>query len=104
MAIDIGRRGLLLGLLAAPVIVRAGSLMPVRNRWAAGGLVGPEDAVPEIMARPEDFRWGTCDNDINPMALTFTVYGRDERGLLVVEKVLLSPREQARIANARLAT
>ena len=45
----VGRRGLLLGVLAAPVIVRVGSLMPVRSRWAAGGLVRAGDAVPDIV-------------------------------------------------------
>lgn len=92
------RRNFLLGMLAAPLVVRAASIMPVRS-MAIG------DGAPLMsMAHPEDFRWGTSNSDINPLALTFTVYGRDEYGRLVVEKILLSPREQARIANARLAT
>lgn len=92
------RRNFLLGMLAAPVIVRAASIMPCKSAAVGDGV-----ALTSLV-HPKNFRWGSCDNDINPLALTFTVYGHDEHGLLVREKILLSPREQARIANARLAT
>ena len=62
MSVALGRRGLLLGLLAAPVIVRAGSLMPVRNRWASGGFVWSADMQPPLVA---NYNWVVCGFDEN---------------------------------------
>lgn len=95
--IQTSRRGFLLGLLAAPVIVKVSSLMAVKPMLDDGIAL-------TSMAHPKHYRWGTCDNDINPLALSVVVYGYDEHGLLVRETILLCPREQARIATARLAT
>jgi len=41
-------------------IVRAGSLMPVRSRWATGGLVRAGDAVPDIVPV---YNWVVCGFD-----------------------------------------
>lgn len=62
------RRGFLTGLasvLAAPAVVRAASLMPVRALLPAGWHLGPVSAIPYLNVQPE-WVW-------NPLAAPFTL-------------------------------